>query len=73
MIVSGCSAGDKTMDTRGLFGESGCSAGDTNIDTRGLWVAVAAVLSIHIWIHVASVLTVAAVLAIHKWIHVDRA
>ena len=33
-------------------------------------MTVAAVLSIHIWIHVAIVLTVAAVQAIHLWIHV---
>jgi hypothetical protein len=30
---------------------------------------VAGVLAIHIWIHVASVVTVAAVLPIHIWIH----
>ena len=40
------------------------------MDTRGQWVTVAAVLAIHIWKHVASVVTVAAVLAIHIWVHV---
>ena len=57
------------MDTRGQCGDSGCSAGDKHIDTRGQWEIVAAVLAIHIWIHVASVVTVAAVLPIHIWIH----
>ena len=38
--------------------------------TRGQWVKVDAVMAIHIWIHVASVVTVAAVLAIYIWIHV---
>ena len=50
------------MDTRGQCGDSGCSAADTHMNTRGQWVTVAAVLVIHIWIHVASVVTVAAVL-----------
>ena len=40
------------------------------MDTRGQWVTVAAVLAIHIWMHVAIVLTVAAVLAVHIWMHV---
>ena len=40
------------------------------MDSRGDWVTVAAVLAIHIWIHVASVLIVSAVLAIIIWIHV---
>jgi hypothetical protein len=35
-------------------GDSGCNVGDTHMDTRGQWVTVAAVLAIHIWIHVAS-------------------
>ena len=52
------------------MGDSGCSAGDTHMNTRGHWVTVAAVLAIHICIHVASVVTVTAVLAIHIWIHV---
>ena len=52
------------------MGDSGCSAGDTNIDTRGHWVTEAAVLAIHIWIHVAFGVTVAAVLAIQIRIHV---
>ena len=46
-------------------GDSDCSTGDTHVDTRGQWVTLAAVLVIHIWIHVASVVTVSAVLAIH--------
>ena len=33
-------------------------------------MTVAAVLAIHIWIHVASGVKVAAVLAIYIWIHV---
>ena len=40
------------------------------MDKRGQKVKVDVVLVIHIWIHVASVVTVAAVLAIHIWIHV---
>ena len=40
------------------------------MDTRGQWLIVAAVLAIHISIHVASVVTVAVVLPIHIWIHV---
>ena len=35
-------------------GDSGCSDGDTHMDTRGQWVTVAAMLAIHVWIHVAS-------------------
>ena len=42
------------------------------MDTRGQWVTVAAVLAIHISIHVANMVTVAAVLAIHVWLHVAR-
>ena len=57
------------MDTRGLWGDSGCSVGDTNKDTRGHWVTVAAVLAMHIWIHMAIGVTVAVVQAIHIWIH----
>ena len=38
--------------------------------TRGHWVTVAAVLAIHIWIHVTIGVTVAAVLAIKIRIHV---
>ena len=48
-------------------GDNGCSTGDTHMDTRGQWVTVDAVLAIHIWIHVVSVVTVAAVLPIHIW------
>ena len=40
------------------------------MDTRGQWVTVSAVLMIHIWINVASVVTVTAVLVIHIRIHV---
>ena len=40
------------------------------MDTRGQWVTVDAVLAIHKWIHVASVLTVVVVLVIHIRIHV---
>ena len=40
------------------------------MDTRGEWVTVAVVLSVHIWVHVASVVTVAVVLALHIWINV---
>ena len=40
------------------------------MDTRGYCVTVAAVLAIHIWMHVAIGVTVAAVLAIQIWIHV---
>ena len=51
---SGCSTGDTLMDTRGEWDDSGFSAGDIHMDSRGQWVTVAAVLAIHIWIHVAS-------------------
>ena len=40
------------------------------MDTRGQWVTVAAVLAIHMWIHVTSLVTVAVVLLKHIWIHV---
>ena len=59
---SGCSAGDKHMDTRGQWGDSGCSPGDTHMDSRGQWGTEAAVLAIHIWIRVVSGVKVAAVL-----------
>ena len=36
------------------MGDSGCITVDTPNDTRGHWLTVAAVRTIHIWIHVAS-------------------
>ena len=56
-VTSGCKwlqCCDRHMDTRDQWDESGCSAADTHMVTRGQWVIVAAVLAIHIWIHVAS-------------------
>ena len=43
--------------------------GNTYLDTRGQWVDSGCRTAIHIWIHVASVVTVAAVWAIHLWIY----
>ena len=50
---SGCGAGDTHMDTSDQNGDSGCSAGDRLMDTRSSVVKLAAVLAIHVWIHVA--------------------
>ena len=50
--------------------DNDCRAGDTHMDKRGKWVTVSAVLAIHKWIHVGSVVKVAAVLAINIWKHV---